>query len=134
MHYFTKDERKKIEELARKNRVTIHTIRERLKACNFDWGKVDHKSHEVPYKYFLDGVPAVLIAKQNGISKERFGQRVRAGWSIKRACTYKEPSLKEIALKTGLSTSQVHNYIYNKGISKEEILNGTFNNTRKSQS
>lgn len=38
-------------------------------------------------KYIIDGKPAYLIAKENGISIYTFFRRVHLGWSVKDAAT-----------------------------------------------
>ena len=130
---YTQEEIEIIYKLAKKNNVKPEAIQHRLVKFNYDFTKVDFPNKEVRYKYYLNGVPAVRIAESNGINKHKFNSRMKLGWDLQKACTFKEPSIKEIMRKTGLSRNKIQNLIYVKRIPKIEVLNGTFNNTDKSQ-
>lgn len=41
-------------------------------------------------KYFIDGVPAIDVARQHGIKVDCIYGRLRAGWNLKEACTTKK--------------------------------------------
>ena len=121
-HQYTLEEKLRIEELARKNNVSAQTIKLRLKNNYYDFSKVDFPNAILRLKYYINGVPAVRIAKENGITQARFHLRLKYGWSIEKACTYNEPSTKEIARKTGLSVNRV-NYLL-KTHTRQELMNG----------
>lgn len=122
MKTYTKEERKLIKKLAEKNNVSETCIKHRLCFAKYDFSKVDYPSKERRIKYYYQGKPAIDVARENGINKNKFNSRVKNGWSIEKACTYNEPSIKEIAYKTGLSIKKITNWVYNKGISKKYIL------------
>lgn len=122
MKTYTKEERKLIKKIAKKNNVSETCIRQRLCFAKYDFSKVDYPSKERRIKYYYQGKPAVDVAKENGISKNKFNSRVKNGWSIEKACTFNEPSLKELAYKTTLSYEAIRSWVYNKGISKKYIL------------
>ena len=119
---YTQEQNKLIDSIAKKHNLTRTCIMYRLQRNNYDFSKVDYPSKERRIKYYYNGQPAVDVAVANGIKKEVFTQRVRNGWSIEKACTYKQPSIKEISLKTGLTVKQVQNLVYNLKISKESLI------------
>ena len=121
-HQYTLEENLRIEELARKNNVSAQTIKLRLRNNFYDFSKVDFPNSVLRLKYYINGVPAVRIAREHGISSDRFYLRLRYGWSIERACTYNDPTTKEIARKTGLSVNQVF-YLLKKH-TRQELMNG----------
>ena len=59
-------------------------------------------------KYFLDGRPAVDIARENGISKGQFLDRLYLGWDLRRACTYKRLTGKELSTKLGMDIKKIY--------------------------
>ena len=71
-------------------------------------------------KYFLNGRPAVDIARENGISKEKFTDRIQLGWSIKKACTYKHLTGKELANRMGTDEKKIYS-LRAQGYSWEEL-------------
>lgn len=72
-------------------------------------------------KYFIDRIPAVDIARQNGISKHCFTDRVgKLGWDVKKACTYKKISNKELAIKMGVDIKKIQSL--RKSFSYEELV------------
>lgn len=119
---YTQEQNKIIESIAKKHNLTRACILHRLQKNNYDFSKVDYPSKERRIKYYYQGRPAVDVAVENGINKSVLGQRIRLGWSIEKACTFKEPSIKEISLKTGLSIKMVQNYVYNRKLSKDYVL------------
>ncbi len=121
-HQYTPEEKLRIEELARKNNVSAQTIKLRLKNNYYDFSKIDFPNSVLRLKYYINGVPAVRIAKEHGISSGRLYLRLKYGWSIEKACTYNEPTTKEIARKTGLSVNQI-TYLLNKH-TRQELMNG----------
>ena len=121
-HKYTPEEKLRIEELARKNNVSAQTIKVRLRINCYDFSKVDFPNSILRLKYYINGVPAVRIAKENGITQARFHLRLKYGWPLEKACTYNEPSTKEIARKTGLSVNRV-NYLL-KTHTRQELING----------
>ena len=123
-HKFTKEQSEYIDYIANKYNIKRRSVIARLKKVNFDFSKIDCPTECRHIKYWLDGRPAVEIAKENGINSDKFQQRIQAGYSVRRAATYHEPSLKEIALKTGLPFNRVCHLVYVKGFSKEQVLNG----------
>lgn len=123
-HKFTKEQSEYIDYIANKYNLKRSSVIFRLKINNYDFSKIDYPTECRHIKYWLDGRPAVEIAKDNNINSDKFQQRIQAGYSIRRAATYHEPSLKEIVLKTGLSFNRVCNLVYVKGFSKEQILKG----------
>lgn len=70
-----------------------------------------------------NGRSAVKQAERNGISRSVFANRIRQGWSVKRACTYKKgPNLKEVAYKLGISYGRLYYLITCKGWTCDELL------------
>ena len=70
-----------------------------------------------------NGRSAVKQAERNGISRNVFANRIRNGWSVRRACTYKKgPNLKEVAYKLGISYRKLYYLITCKGWTCEELL------------
>ena len=70
-----------------------------------------------------NGRSAVEIAKENGISRNVFSNRIRYGWSVEKACTYKKKiNLKEVAYKLGISYGRLYYLITCKGWTCEELL------------
>lgn len=63
--------------------------------------------HYCNIKHFIDGVPAIHIATSNGIHKELFYNRLKKGWDVKRACTYKHLTIKELAIKLNVSVNKI---------------------------
>ena len=123
-HKFTKEQSDYIDYIVNKYNLKRKSVIFRLKMNNYDFSKIDYPTECRHIKYWLDGRPAVEIAKENGINSDKFQQRIQAGYSIRRAATFHEPSLKEIVLKTGLSFYRVCHLVYVKGFSKEKVLNG----------
>lgn len=121
-HIYTPEDHKKIEEIAKKHGITTTTVKRRLFDNNYDFSKVDFPNQRKRTKFYYNGRPAVDVAREHGISDTSFIQRLHYGWSMEKACTFKEPSLKEIALKTGLTFNQVYNLVYKKRIAKEDVL------------
>lgn len=121
---YTKEQSDYINSIAEKYKISRSAVLIRLKKANYNFSKIDYPTDCRHIKYWLDDRPAVDIAKENGINRDKFLQRIQAGYSIRRAATFKEPSLKEIVLKTGLSFDRVHNLVYVKGFSKEQVLKG----------
>ena len=72
-------------------------------------------------KIFIDGVPAVDIARKNGIPKNMLYFRLSKGWSLERACTYKRLKGKELALKLGVDIAKIYSLHQNKGYSWEDL-------------
>ena len=121
---YTKEQTEYIKFIAKKYNIGRAAVYFRLKRANYDFSKIDYQGDCRNIKYWLDGRPAVDIAKENGINRDKFRQRIDAGYSIRRAATFHEPSLKEIVLKTGLPFNRVCHLVYVKGFSKEQVLNG----------
>lgn len=71
-------------------------------------------------KHFIDGVPAVWIAQEHGIKKNTYLCRLKKGWDLKKACTYKPMTAKEISLKTGLTINKIYS-LKNQGYTWEEL-------------
>lgn len=70
-----------------------------------------------------NGRSAVIVAKENGISRSVFSNRIRYGWSVEKACTYKKAqNLKEVAYKLGISYGRLYYLITCKGWTCEELL------------
>ena len=120
----TKEQSDYIDYIANKYNINRRAVFSRLKKANYDFSKIDYPTDCRHIKHWLDGRPAIEIAKENGINSDKFQQRIQAGYSIRRAATFHEPSLKEIVLKTGLSFNRVCNLVYVKGFSKEQVLKG----------
>ena len=121
---YTKEQTEYIKFIAKKYNISRAAVYFRLKRANYDFSKIDYQGDCRNIKYWLDGRPAVDIAKENGINRDKFRQRIDAGYSIRRAATFHEPSLKEIVLKTGLPFNRVCHLVYVKGFSKEQVLKG----------
>lgn len=129
MKKYTEEQSKYIDFIANKYKIGRKAVLVRLRKANYDFSKIDYPidSSHIDcrhIKYWLDGRPAIEIAKENGINSDKFQQRIQAGYSIRRAATFHEPSLKEIVLKTGLSFNRVCNLVYVKGFSKEQVIKG----------
>ena len=124
IHIFTKEQSEYINYIANKYNIKRNSVVFRLKKNNYDFSKIDYPTDCRHIKYWLDGRPAVDIAKENGINRDKFQQRIQAGYSIRRAATFHEPSMKEIVLKTGLPFNRVCHLVYVKGFSKEQVLKG----------
>ena len=122
LYKYSPEELEQIEALALKNNVSIQAIKKRLRLNNYDFSKVDYKNSKARLVYFLNGRPAIDIARSNGITKSQFYLRLFYGWPLEKACTYKEPSSKEISLKTGLSINKV-NFLL-KTHTRQELMNG----------
>ena len=71
-------------------------------------------------KYFLNGRPAVDIARENGISKEKFTDRIQLGWSIEKACTYKRLTARELAIKMDVDEKKIRS-LRSQGYTWEEL-------------
>ena len=121
---YTKEQSEYIDYIANKYNIKRNSVITRLIKANYDFSKIDYPTECRHIKYWLDGRPAVEIAKENGINSDKFQQRIQAGYSVRRAATYHESSLKEIALKTGLPFNRVCHLVYVKGFSKEQVLRG----------
>jgi hypothetical protein len=121
-HVYTPEDHKRIEEIAEKHGITTIAVKKRLFDNFYDFSKVDFPNQRKRTKYYYNGRPALDVAREHNIKEKTFGQRIRNGWSIERACTFREPRLKEIALKTGLTCNQVYNLVYKKRIAKEDVL------------
>lgn len=59
-------------------------------------------------KLFINGVPAVDIARQHGIKKDSIYDRLKAGWDLKKACTYKHLTAKQLATKMGTDEKKIY--------------------------
>lgn len=121
-HIYTPEDHKKIEEIAEKHSITTIAVKKRLFDNNYDFSKVDFPNQRKRTKFYYNGRPAVDVAREHGISDKAFTQRLRSGWSMEKACTFREPRIKEIALKIGLTANQVCHLVYDKKISKEDVL------------
>jgi hypothetical protein len=77
--------------------------------------------HYYNIKHFINGIPAVEIARQNNIRPHQFFQRInKLGWDLKKACTYKPMTAKEISLKTGLSLNKIYS-LKSQGYTQEQL-------------
>jgi len=54
---------------------------------NTRWITKGENAREANLKYFIDGVPAIDIARANGISVSMFGSRIRRGWTPEDSAT-----------------------------------------------
>jgi hypothetical protein len=64
------------------------------------------------FKMFVNGEPAVDIARRNGISKATFDNRVFNGWSIENACTvptHRKPEGIREVVKTNFVNTLLNN-------------------------
>jgi hypothetical protein len=71
-------------------------------------------------KYFIDGVPAIDVARQNGICKGCIYDRLKAGWDLRRACTYKKIPYKTLARMMGVEYKYIVNLLV-QGYKREDI-------------
>lgn len=123
VHRYTKEEQEIIERIAKKNKIKPVSIKYRLLRNGYDFSKIDYPSKEKRIKYLYKGRPAVDVARENGISKTKFTARiVNLGWSVKKACTYNEPSFKEVMLKTGYSEKYILKLMYDGKYTRKQIL------------
>ena len=82
-------------------------------------------------KHFINGVPAVWVAEEHGISKNLFTSRLKSGWSVLKACTYKPMSTKELSNKLGISVNKINNLLrlrYYTRKQLEDMANGKIQN------
>lgn len=78
-------------------------------------------------KHFINGVPAIWVAEEHGISKNLYVARLKRGWDILKACTYKPMSTKELSNKLGLTVSKINYLLYTKTYTRsqmEDMANG----------
>lgn len=75
----------------------------------------------MPIKHFINGVPAVRVAEQHGISKNTFRSRLKYGWDLEKACTYKHMPTKVLSLKLGLKISRIKYLLSGKGYTRQEL-------------
>lgn len=81
-------------------------------------------------KYFIDGVPAIDVARQNGISKGCVYDRLKAGWKLRKACTYKSMSTKELSSKLGLTVNKINYLLYTKTYTRAQLEDMANDNKR----
>ena len=78
-------------------------------------------------KHFINGVPAVWIAEEHGISKNLYVARLKRGWDLLKACTYKPMTTKELSNKLGLSVNKINYLLQTRYYTRqqmEDIANG----------
>lgn len=78
-------------------------------------------------KHFVNGIPAVWVAEEHGISRNLFSSRLKRGWDLLKACTYRPMPIKVLSIKLGIPVHKINNllkYRYYTRQQLEDMANG----------